>query len=79
MRKAAGRNQRGILNPHAVMHFVSFFQSAQDGGGLLNIRLVHENWLKPSFQRGIFFNMLSIFVRRGRADGAQFSACERRL
>ena len=39
MRQRGRGDERGILNAHAVMHFVAFLQSAQDGDGRFDGRL----------------------------------------
>ena len=61
------------------MHFVLFLQPAQDGNSVLDVRLPHKNNLEAAFERGVFLDVLAIFVQRGGADGAQLSAGERRL
>ena len=41
MRQRRRRDERGILDAHAVMHFVALLQSAQNRDGRLDRRLVH--------------------------------------
>ncbi len=79
VRKRRSRDDGRIFDAHAVMHFVFFLQAAQDGNRIFDIRLAHEHDLEAAFQRGIFFDVLAIFVERRSADGAQFSAGERGL
>src|SRR5438270_711983 len=79
MREGRGRDNRRILDANAVMHLVLFFQAAQDRDRVFDIWLAHKHNLKTSFERGIFFNVLAIFVQCGCANGSQFPASERWL
>ena len=79
MRQSRGRDDRRVLDAYAMMHFVALFQSAQDGDGVLDIRLTNEDDLETSFQGRIFLNVLAVLVQRGRANCAQFAASKRRL
>src|ERR1700693_1805149 len=63
----------GVFDAYAVMHFIAFFQAAQNGDGVRHGRLTDINRLEVTFQRGIFFDVLAIFVQRGCADCAQLS------
>ena len=64
----------GILNFHAVIHLIALLQTAQNGDGVLHGRLLHQNRLKPSFECGILFDILAIFVERRRTDTVQLAA-----
>ena len=79
VRKRRRRDDGRVLDAHAVMHFVLFLQAAQDGDGVFDVRLAHENDLEAAFERGVFLDVLAIFVERGGADGAQLAARQRRL
>ncbi len=79
MRKDRRGHERGILNAHAVVHFVAFLQSAQNRDRILDRRLVHHHRLKTPFERGVLLDVLAIFVERGRADRAQLAARQLRL
>ena len=72
-------DQGGILDAHAVMHFIPLSQSAQDRDRVLDRWLIDEHRLKAPFQRGILFDVLAIFIERGRADAMQFAASQHRL
>src|ERR1017187_7159016 len=61
------------------MDLVAFFQSAQNGDGVFDVRFAYENNLESPFQGGVFFDVFAIFVQRGGADSAQFAAGQRRL
>src|ERR1700722_3291140 len=75
-----GRGENGrIFDAYAVMNFVALFQATQDGDGVLDGRLADIYRLEAAFQRGIFFDVLAIFVQRGCADRAQLAACQRGL
>ncbi len=62
-----------------MVHFVLFLQPAQNRNRVFDVRLAHEHDLEAAFERGVFLDVLAIFVERGRADGAQLSASKRRL
>ena len=79
VRKRRRRYQRRIVDLYAVIHFVSFLQSAQYGYGVLDARFVHGNGLETTLQRGVFFYILSVFVQSGRADTVQFASRQHRL
>ncbi len=61
------------------MHFVALFQAAQNGDRVFDVGLAHEHDLEAALERGIFFDVLAVFVQRGGADGAQLAASQRRL
>ncbi len=79
MRERGCGDDGRVFDAHAVMHFVFFFQAAQDRDRVFDVGLANEDDLEAAFERCVFFDVLAIFVQRGRADGAQFSASERRL
>src|SRR5208282_2456823 len=70
MRQGRGRDDGRIFDAHAVMHLVLFLQAAQDGNGVFDIWLAHENDLETAFERRVFLDVLAIFVERGGSDGA---------
>ena len=76
MRKLRRRDQGRVEDAHAVMDLVTLLQPAQDGDGVLDARLIDDDRLETAFQRGVLFDVLAVFVERGRADGAQFAARE---
>ncbi len=79
MRERGGGDQRGVLNPHPVVDFVFFLEAAQNRDRLIDRRLLHHHRLKPSLERGVFFDIFPVFVERGRPDGSQFATGKRRL
>ena len=79
MRKRGRGDQRGVLDAHAVVHFVALLQPAQDGDGVLDARLIDHHRLEAALQRGVLLDVLAVFIERGRADGAQFAARKLRL
>ena len=74
VRQDRGRDQRGVLDPHAVVDFVAFAQPAQNGDGILHRRLIHPDRLKAALQRAVLLYVLAVLVQRGRADAVQFPA-----
>ena len=79
VRQRGRRDQRGIGDAHAVVLFVFVLQAAQDRDGVLDRRLGDEDRLEPPRQRRVLFDVLAIFVQRGRADAMQFAARQRGL
>ena len=79
LRKHRRRDNGGVLNAHAVVHFVAFFQTAQDGDGVFDGRFGNDHGLKTALERRVFFDVLAVFVERGGADGAEFASRERGL
>ena len=59
-----------------MVDFVALLQSAEDGNGVLDIRLAHINNLETPLERRIFFDVLAILIESGGTDGAQFSASQ---
>ena len=57
-----------VDNAHAMMHFVPFLQSAQNGDRAFDTGLTNENRLKATFECGVLFDVLAVFVKRRRAD-----------
>ena len=62
-----------------MVYLVALFESAQNRNCVFNIRLAHEHNLETALQSGVFFDVLAIFVQRGRANGAQLTSRQRRL
>ena len=74
VRQDRGRDQRGVLDPHAVVDFVPFAQPAQNGDGVFHRRLIHADRLKAALQRAVLLHVPAILVQRGRTDAVQFAA-----
>src|SRR6266478_7242861 len=79
MRKRGSGDERGILNAHAMMNFVTLLQTAKNGDGRFNTGLRDKDWLETALEGGILFYVLAIFIESGSADGAQFPPRELRL
>ena len=63
MRQHGRGNQRGILDAHAMVHFVALAQPAQDRNRILDARLVDEDGLEPAFEGAVFLDVLAISSR----------------
>ena len=61
------------------MQLVFLLEPAQDRDRILDRRLADEHRLEPPRQRRVLFDMLPVFVERGRADAMQFAARQGRL
>jgi hypothetical protein len=79
VRERGGGHDRGVGDPHAVVHLVALLEPAQDRDGVLHARLAHEHRLEPPLQRRVLLDVLAVLVQRGRADHAQLAARQRRL
>ena len=67
MRQRGCRNDRRVGDLHVVVQFITFFQTTQNRNGIFNGRLRHEYFLETTFQRGVFLNVLAIFIQRRSA------------
>ena len=69
------RRLEGLIRDDQVMMFlVRRADALEDLDGLFLGRFFHLNGLEAPFEGGIRFNVLAIFVQRGRADDLQFAA-----
>ena len=62
-----------------MVDFIALLQAAQNGNGVFHARLAHQHFLETALQRGIFFNILAVFIERGGADAVQFAARQGRF
>ena len=74
-----GRDDRRVLDAHAVVHLVALLQAAQDRDRVLDRRLAHVHLLEAALERGVLLDVLAVLVERRRADEAQLAAGEHRL
>ncbi|MGF6814550.1 hypothetical protein OKW33_001356 [Paraburkholderia atlantica] len=79
MRQFRRRDDRRVGDVDAVVQFIALLQTAQDRDGRLDRRFVHQHLLEAALERGILFDVLAVFVERGRADAVQFTARQSRL
>jgi hypothetical protein len=79
LRQRGRRDDRRVLDAHAVVHLVALLQPAQDRDRVLDARLLHEHRLEAALERGVLLDVLAVLVERGGADGAQLPAREHRL
>jgi len=56
-----------------VVLFVAFTQAAQDRDGVLDGWLADEDGLEATLERGVFFDVLAIFVEGCGADAVQLA------
>ena len=57
-----------------MVNLVPLAQPAEDADRVLDRRLVDQHRLETPLQSRVLFDVLAIFVQRGRADGAQLAA-----
>ncbi len=79
VRQHGGRDQRSILDAHAMMHLVTLAKPTQDADRVLDGRLADHDGLEPPLERRILLDVLAVLVERRRADGVQLAAREHRL
>ena len=80
VRELGGGDQGGVLDADAlVMGFVARLEAAEDGDRVFDVRLADEDGLEAALEGGVLFDVLAVFVERGRADAAELAAGEGRL
>ena len=57
-----------------MVHLVALRQAAQDGDGVLDRGLAHEDRLEAPLQRGVLLDGGAVLVERGGADEAELAA-----
>ena len=72
-------DDRRVGDFDTVVQFVTLLQTAQDGDGRLDVRLVDHDFLEATLKRGVLLDVFAIFVKRRRADAMQLTARQRRL
>src|SRR4030095_7663638 len=79
VRERRGRDERGVLDPHAVVDLAALLEPAQDRDRVLDRRLADEHGLETALERSVLLDVLAVLVERGGADAAQLAARERGL
>ena len=79
VRKLGGGNNRRVGNLDAVVHFVAFLQTAQNGDGRFDRRFFDHHLLETTLEGSVFFDVLAVFIQRGGADAVQFATRQRGL
>ena len=79
MRQDRGRDERRVLDAHAVVLLVALAQPAQDADRVLDGRLADDDRLEAPLERGVLLDVLAVLVERRRADRVQLAAGEHRL
>src|SRR2546430_926070 len=79
VRQGGRRDDRRVLDAHAVVDLVTLLEPAQDGDRVLDARLADEDRLEATLQRGVLLDVLAVLVERGGAHRAQLAAGEHRL
>ena len=78
-RELGGRLEGFIRDDQVVVLLVHLADALQDLDRLLDRRLVDHDGLEAALQGGVGFDVLAVFVQRGRADALQFAARQGRL
>ena len=79
IRQSGRGHERRVLDFHAVMGLVPRLEPAEDANRILHAGLVDVDRLEATFQSGVLFDVLAVFVQRRRADAPQLPAGQRRL
>ena len=79
MGQRCGGHNGGIFDPHAMMHFVPFFESPQDRYRVLDIGFANKHNLEATLERRIFLDVFAVLIQGGRANRAQFATRQGRL
>ncbi len=79
MAERDGSDQGGVLDLDAVEHLEALAQTTQDGHGVLDGGLVHQQRLEPAFEGGVLLDVLAVLLDRGGADQMQLAAGQHRL
>src|SRR6266516_1114523 len=74
-----GREDRGVLDLHAMVNLIPLLQAAQDRDRIFNGRLTDVGFLEAAFQRFVLLDIFLILAQSGRANAAQVTARQRRL
>ena len=73
MAKGRCSHQGRIGNAHTVVQFVLFLNAAQDRYRILHRGFIHHHRLEPPCKGCILFNILAVFIQRGRAHTVQIA------
>ena len=73
------RDERVVVDAHAVEDLEALLEAAQDGDGVLHRGFTHHHGLETALERGVLFDVLAVLVERRRADAVQFAAREEGL
>ena len=63
-----GRHESRVLNANTVVHFVLFFEPAEDGNGVFHRGLTDEYLLEASLEGRVLLDVLAVLVQGGGAD-----------
>ena len=68
---------RVVRDLDAMMRLVAVAQALEDGDCVLSGRLVDLHGLEAALERGVLFDVLAVFIQRGRADDLHLAAAQR--
>ena len=79
VREHRRRDERAVLDAHAVVDLEAFLEAAQNRDGVLDARRLYEHRLETPLERRVFLYILAVLFERRRADAVQLAAREQRL
>ena len=79
LRQRRRGDQRRIGDVDPVMHLVAFLQASENRDRIFDRWFADQHLLEASLERGILFDVLPVFIQRGRADAVQLAAGQGRL
>ena len=59
-----------------MVNLVSLFEASKNGNSVFFVGLIHQNPLESTFERRVFFDVLPVFIERGRTDTMQLTTCQ---
>ena len=51
-----------------MMHFVAFFEAAQNRNRILDVGLIDQHRLETSLESAVFLDIFAVLIQRGRAN-----------
>ena len=73
MRELHGSNQGIVLNAHAVVIFVTLFESAENGNGVFGSGFFNQNCLEAALESLVLLKILLIFFQSSGTNTAEFA------
>lgn len=76
MRQLRRRDQRGVQNPHSMVHFVLLPDPAEDRNRLWDGRLLDDHLGEPPLQSSILLDVLGVLGESRGADASELATGE---
>ena len=73
VRQRGRRDDSRVLDAHAVVNLIFFFQPAKNGDCVFHRGLADIDGLETPFQSSVLFDVLAVLVQGCSANGTQFA------